>query len=109
MHGHAITAWVAVCCGDRKRSGVRRDQGRSKRGEASHLFIVLDKATLFVAAARNPKVATQSYAIWVWGRYGMAYCMRGIVCNLVLYLLMEKGRFEKRGEGYPIFILGERN
>jgi hypothetical protein len=30
------------------------------------------------------------------------------VCNLVLYLLMEKGRFEKRGEGYPIFILGVR-
>ena len=28
------------------------------------------------------------------------------MCNLVLYLLMEKGRFKKGGEGYPIIILG---
>jgi hypothetical protein len=28
------------------------------------------------------------------------------VCNLVLYLLMEKGHFKKSGEGYPIIILG---
>jgi hypothetical protein len=34
--------------------------------------------------------------------------VRGIVCNLVLYLLMEKGRFKKSGEGYPIIILGKR-
>jgi hypothetical protein len=44
----------------------------------------------------------------VWGRLGGAYCVRGIVCNLVLYLLMEKGRFKKDGEGYPIIILGPR-
>jgi hypothetical protein len=56
---------------------------------------------------RNVRVATQSYARTVWGRLGGAYCVRGIVCNLVLYLLMEKGRFKKKdGEGYPIIILG---
>jgi hypothetical protein len=53
MNGHAITAWVAVFYQRIGSEAGETRQARSKRGEASYLFIVFDKALLFVAAARN--------------------------------------------------------
>ena len=44
MKGHAITAWLSVL--------YRRNRKQSEV-EASYLFIVLDKAKPFVAAARS--------------------------------------------------------
>ena len=64
MRQSVITAWVAVLL----RSMKTRQLALSLDG-TSHLFIVLDKATLFVAAARNARRAKHSYAILVWGRY----------------------------------------
>jgi hypothetical protein len=53
VNGHAIRAWLAVLY---RRIGAKLDETRQaclKRGGTSHLFIVLDKAKPFVAAARS--------------------------------------------------------
>ena len=42
MNGHAITAWLAVLLRRMGNEGGETGQARSKLGEASHLFIVLD-------------------------------------------------------------------
>ena len=41
------------CRGEWEAEQGKRERLASKRGEASYLFIILDKATLFVAAARS--------------------------------------------------------
>jgi hypothetical protein len=66
MNGHALTAWLALLY---RRIGSEADETRqvcSKRREASYLIIVLDKTTLFVAAARYAR-ALRNTAM----RYGM--------------------------------------
>jgi hypothetical protein len=46
---------LPYCIGEWKAKQGETRQACSKRGEASYLFIVLDKAKPFVAAARNAR------------------------------------------------------
>jgi hypothetical protein len=80
QHGllYCIGAWEA-------EEGETR-QACSKRGEASHLFIVLDKATLFVAAARNARVCETQLCDMGMGTYGGAYRVGHMVGRIVLYV-----------------------
>src|SRR6202035_3550018 len=55
-NGHALTAWLAVLYRRIGSEAGKVRQAGSKRNKASYLFIVLDKATLSVAAAGNARV-----------------------------------------------------
>ena len=88
MNGHAITAWLAVLYRSIGSEAGETRQACSKRGEASYLFIVLDKATLFVAAAQNARVCETQLCdigmVKIWwdvlcGTYGGKNSIVGIV------------------------------
>jgi hypothetical protein len=68
QHGYlyCIGEWEA------KRGETR--QACAKLGKASYLFIVLDKATLFVAAARNTRVLRNTAMRYGYGHDGMVLC-----------------------------------
>jgi hypothetical protein len=52
------------------------EQACAKLGEASHLFIVLDKATLFVAAAQNARACDTELCDMGMGKIGW-----GVLCE----------------------------
>jgi hypothetical protein len=81
---------LLYCIGEWEAKQGETRQACSKRGEASYLFIVLDKAEVFVAAARNARVSKTQLCdmamgkIW-WGVLCGTYGGKNSIVGIVLW------------------------
>jgi hypothetical protein len=83
---------LLYCIGEWEEEEGETRQACAKSGKAGYLFIVLDKATLFVAGARNARVCkTQLWdmgmgKIW-WGVLCGTYGGKNSIVGIVLWCI----------------------